>query len=63
MMTTSLKGKTVDQAKTLFEEFHKLVNGKLNPVKDTHSLGNLAIFSGIWHFPARVKCASLSCIP
>ncbi len=60
MMTTSIKGKTIDQAKIIFEEFHQLVNGKLNPDKVNHSLGNLAIFSGIWHFPARVKCASLS---
>ena len=59
MMTTSLKGKTVDEAKVLFEQFHQLIIGKLNPDKDKHVLGKLAIFSGIWHFPARVKCASL----
>ena len=60
MMTTTLKGKTVDEAKTLFDQFHKLLNGKLNPDKDKNILGKLTIFSGIWHFPARVKCASLS---
>ena len=59
MMTTSLKGKTVNEAKVLFEQFHQLIIGKLNPDKDKHVLGKLAIFSGIWHFPARVKCASL----
>ena len=60
MMTTSLKGKTVEEARDLFEQFHRLIVGKLNPDKDTNSLGKLAIFSSIWHFPARVKCASLA---
>jgi len=59
MMTTALKGKTVEDAKSLFKQFHQLVIGELNPEKDEHTLGKLAIFSGIWHFPARVKCASL----
>ena len=27
--------------------------------KAQNSLGKLAAFSGIWHYPARVKCASL----
>ena len=60
MMTQSLKGKTKEEAQTLFEEFHRLLIGQLNPEKDSHKLGRLAIFSNIWHFPARVKCASLS---
>ena len=60
MMTTSLKGKRVDEAKVLFEEFHRLIQGNLNPEKDPHHLGKLTIFASIWHFPARVKCASLS---
>ena len=60
MMTTSLKGKTTKEATKLFEQFHKLITGKLNPDKDPHDLGKLAIFSGIWQYPARVKCASLS---
>ena len=60
MMTQTLKGKTVQEAKIYFEQFHNLLLGKLNPAKDKHILGGLAIFSNIWHFPARVKCASLS---
>ena len=59
MMTTAIKGKTVEEAKDLFKQFHQLVIGELNPEKDEHTLGKLAIFSSIWHFPARVKCASL----
>jgi len=60
MMTMALKGKTVKEAQELFRQFHKLVTGDLNPDNDDHILGKLAIFSGIWHFPSRVKCASLA---
>ncbi len=60
MMTTFLKGKSVDEAKLIFNEYHELIKGHLNPDKDKHHLGKLTIFSNIWHFPARVKCASLS---
>ncbi|MFA5060177.1 MAG: SUF system NifU family Fe-S cluster assembly protein [Candidatus Omnitrophota bacterium] len=60
MMTASLKGKTADEAKKTFAEFHKLVTGELNPTKDPNTLGKLSIFSGIWQYPSRVKCAVLS---
>lgn len=59
LMTTSLKGKTVTEAHALFEQFHSLILGGLKPEKDPHVLGKLTVFSGIWQFPARVKCASL----
>ena len=60
MMTQSLKGKTVAEAENLFRQFHELIKGHMNPDKDPHHLGKLAVFSGIWHFPTRVKCAILS---
>lgn len=60
MMTEALKGKPVEEAKNLFRQFHKLITGELHPDKDKHTLGKLAVFSGIWHFPARVKCAGLA---
>lgn len=60
MMTAAIKGKKVDEVKALFSEFHNLITGKLNPEKDPNHLGKLAIFSGIWQYPSRVKCASLS---
>ena len=60
MMTASIKGKTADEAKNLFEQFHKLVTGKLHPDREPHTLGKLAIFSGIWQYPSRIKCAALS---
>lgn len=60
MMTAAIKGKTVEQAKALFAEFHQLILGRLNPDKNPNHLEKLAIFSGIWQYPSRVKCASLS---
>lgn len=57
LMCESMKGKTCDEAKTLFEHFHALVTrGEISG--DT--LGKLAVFAGVFEFPARVKCASLA---
>ena len=60
MMTAALKGKSEDEAKALFEQFHSLLLGKLNPEAPENKLGKLNVFSGIWEYPSRVKCASLS---
>lgn len=58
MMTQSLKGKTKEQAKKLFEHFHRAVTGKENG--DSAELGKLTVFSGVAEFPTRVKCATLA---
>jgi nitrogen fixation NifU-like protein len=60
LMTTNVKGKTVGEVEVLFEEFHKLVTGALDPASEEHNLGRLAVFGGVSEFPARVKCASLA---
>jgi nitrogen fixation NifU-like protein len=60
MMTATLKGKTVAEAKALFEEFRRLLMKELDPAKDPHQLGKLTVFSGIWKYPSRVKCAILA---
>jgi len=60
MMTAALKGKTVAEAKVLFEEFRKLVTKELDPAAAEHHLGKLTVFSGIWKYPSRVKCAILA---
>ncbi|HCG72934.1 MAG TPA: SUF system NifU family Fe-S cluster assembly protein, partial [Nitrospina sp.] len=41
LMTTFLKGKTVDSARKIKEEFHKMILGTMDPEKDEHSLGKL----------------------
>jgi nitrogen fixation NifU-like protein len=60
MMTQIVKGKTREEAEVLFDEFHRMVTGKLDVEEDENQLGKLKIFAGVLEFPARVKCASLS---
>jgi nitrogen fixation NifU-like protein len=61
LMTVALKGKTVAEAETIFGEFHELLKGTLKPEgRADHHLGKLVIFSGIWQYPSRVKCAALA---
>ncbi len=59
LMTSILKGKTVEEARALFEEFHDLVT-KEDYLPDFDKLGKLAVFAGVRAFPVRVKCASLA---
>lgn len=56
VMTEVLQGKTVEEARALFERFHGLVTGQEGSGAD---LGKLEVFSGVSEFPVRVKCASL----
>ena len=60
LMTTFLKGKKVDSARKIKEEFHQMILGTMDPEKEEHSLGKLALFMGIRDFPSRAKCASLA---
>jgi nitrogen fixation NifU-like protein len=61
MMTESVKGKTRAEAEALFERFHTLVTRDSAAAEQAAdpALGKLAVFSGVWEFPVRVKCASL----
>jgi len=61
MMTDALKGKTVAEAKALFERFHELVTADPSQAAAAGAeLGKLAVFAGVHEFPMRVKCASLA---
>jgi nitrogen fixation NifU-like protein len=59
VMSTSVKGKSREEAERMFQVFHRLVTGE-NAGLDTADLGRLAAFSGVSEFPARVKCATLA---
>ena len=61
MMTESVKGKSRAEAEALFERFHDLVTRDSAAAEREvdPALGKLAVFSGVWEFPVRVKCASL----
>jgi nitrogen fixation NifU-like protein len=57
IMTTLLKGKTRDEARQMFEQFHTLIQTGEQPDGE---LGKLSVFAGVHKFPARVKCAILA---
>lgn len=59
LMTSAVTGKTCQETEALFDRFHRLVTGRLDP-QEAETLGKLAVFSGVSEFPVRVKCASLS---
>ena len=58
LMTDAVKGKSVDEARSLFERFHRMVTTPPDvPVED---MGKLSALAGVREFPVRVKCASLA---
>lgn len=57
MMTQAVKGKTVAEARALFEKFHEVVTGSAG---STPLPSKLEVFRGVNAFPIRVKCATLS---
>jgi len=59
VMSSTVKGKSRDEAAHLFDVFHRLVTGDPSGV-DAVELQRLAAFSGVSEFPARVKCATLA---
>lgn len=57
LMTESLKGKSLEEAKSLFEKFHLAVT---EDKSDDEALGKLIALTGVREFPSRVKCATLA---
>jgi len=58
LMTESIRGKSLEQARALFNRFHGLITGE--PAENgAPELGKLEVFSGVGKYPARVKCATL----
>ncbi len=60
LMTTILKGKTIAEAKALFERFHRMITSDPDAPVDEAALGKLRVFSGVREFPIRIKCATLA---
>jgi nitrogen fixation NifU-like protein len=57
LMTETLKGKTLDEAETLYDNVHRALTGES---ADAELAGKLEVLGGVKEFPARVKCATLS---
>ena len=60
LMTTALKGKSQDEALDLFERVHAMLTEGPNGNVQPGEVGKLAVLSGVWEFPMRVKCATLA---
>jgi nitrogen fixation NifU-like protein len=58
LMTDALKGRSVAEARALFERFHRMVTTP--PDRPVEDLGKLSALAGVREFPVRVKCASLA---
>ena len=58
LMTDAVKGKTVQEARELFDQFHAMITS--NPETPAAAMGKLSVFAGVREFPTRVKCASLA---
>jgi len=60
IMTETLKGRTLSEAKAIFKKFHGLVTGESGEIELGPGMGKLEVFSGVCQYPARVKCATLA---
>lgn len=58
VMSEALKGKTIDEAKSLINDFYTLVKGETPQFEE--ELGEAVAYQGVSQFPARIKCATLS---
>ena len=60
LMTLAVKGLKPQQALELFDRVHTLLTEGPNGGVTPDELGKLAVLSGVWEFPVRVKCATLA---
>jgi len=56
LLTENVKGKTRQEAEKMFERVRELVTTG----KAEGDVGKLAVFAGVYKYPARVKCAILA---
>ena len=58
IMSTIIKGKTIEEVNVLFDKFNALCTGQ--EVEDDDDTERLRVLSGVSKFPTRVKCATMS---
>ncbi len=58
LMTESVRGRSVEEAQGLFDEFHQMLTGVAE--EQGVALGKLQVFEGVREYPVRVKCATLA---
>ena len=60
LMSEMLKGKQIEEIRSIFDSFHEMVTG--DPTQKAEippDMGKLAVMAGVREFPIRVKCATL----
>jgi nitrogen fixation NifU-like protein len=60
LMTDTIKGRTVAEADSLFDAFHRMVTTTDHDAPPDDTLGKLSVLSGVAEYPMRVKCATLA---
>ena len=55
MMTEAIKGRSLEEARALIEQFKGMMHGR----EPSEELGDLAALQGVRKFPVRIKCATL----
>jgi nitrogen fixation NifU-like protein len=60
LMTEALKGKSVAQAESLFDEVRRLLTESQHVDSHPELLGKLKVLTGVKEYPMRVKCATLA---
>lgn len=58
MMTEAIKGKSLEDALGMSEEFSKMMLGEDYDIPEEY--GDIEALSGVSQFPARIKCATLT---
>ena len=58
IMSSMIKGRTIEEVHLLFDKFHKLCTGQ--EVEEDDDTEKLQVLSGVSEFPTRVKCATMS---
>ncbi len=59
LMTEALKGRSVEEAREVFETLHKVLTSA-DEGESMEDLGKLMVFQGVRKYPVRVKCATLA---
>ena len=61
MMTTAIKGKPVEQVKSIVHRFKQMmtIDEEDSEIDESINLGDLEALQGVVKFPVRIKCATL----
>ena len=63
MLTEVIKGKSLDEAESIYLLFRDMMQGKDPSDEELDTLGEVESLAGVKNFPIRIKCAMLSWRP